>query len=243
MVDIVAFGPHPDDVEIGCAGTLALHTARGHRVAIVDLTRGEMGSNGSPVERWAEAEAAARILGVAERRCLDLPDRGLAGGITAGPLTPAEQLQRCVEALRTLRPRVVLAPWGDDRHPDHVAAHHLLREAVFNAGLGRYETDQEPHRVLRMVFYFINRAAEPSFLVDITGQWPKKIESLFAHASQFRRDGGRVETRLNRDHGLAALVEARDRYFGAQAGTGYAEGFRLADPPVLPGLPDLAARM
>lgn len=235
MYEIVAFGPHPDDVEIGLGGTLALHAARGERVAIVDLTRGEMGSAGTPEQRLAEGEAAARILGVSLRLNLGLPDRGLvcdAGAEGSG----GEQLRRCVEAIRSLRPRVVAIPWREDMHPDHVAAHHLLTAAVFTAAMRKYETESPPHRVAQTVFYFINGGGEPSFLVDITPTWPKKIESLFAHQSQFGRAEGQPATRLNSPTGLLYLTESRNRFFGARIGVELAEGFITREPPLLGGL-------
>lgn len=235
MFDLVAFAPHPDDAELGMGGTLALEAARGRRVAIVDLTRGEMGTGGTPEQRLREGEAAARILGVERRLNLALPDRGLLHG-TGGRGAGGEQLRRVVEAIRRLRPAAVAIPWAPDRHPDHVAAHHLLQEAVFTAALARYETAEAPHRVQRTVFYFINDAVEPSFLVDITSTQAKKIESLFAHASQFVLSAGGVPTPLNVPNGLPDKIAARDRYWGARAGVTYAEGFLTREPPLLPGL-------
>ncbi len=223
QIDLLAFGPHPDDVELGMGGTLALHSDAGYRTAIMDLTRGEMGSNGTPAQRMAEGEEAARILGCAWRRNLGLPDRGL------DPRDP-EQVRKVVEAIRTVRPRVVTVNWGVDRHPDHVAACRLVEEAIFTAGLRRYQTDQEPFRPERVLYYFINDEREPSFYVDITRVHARKVESLFAHRSQFQRDEGTVQTRLNRPTGLPYLVESRDRLFGAKAGVQYAEGFVRMQP-------------
>lgn len=226
-IDLLAIGPHPDDVELGMGGTLAKHKAAGLTTAIVDLTRGEMGSNGSPAERVAEGERAAEILGCAWRRNLGLPDRGL-------DWRDPEQLRRLVTAIRTVRPRVLAANWGADRHPDHSAAHRLIEEAVFTAGLRRYETDQSPFRPARIIFYFINDEQEPSFVVDITPFQAQKIESVFAHVSQFSTSP--YQTRLNRPMGLPYLVESRDRLFGAKAGVQYAEGFIVKQPIILPDL-------
>lgn len=225
-LDLLAIGPHPDDVELGMGGTLALHAATGYRTAIVDLTRGEMGSNGTPAERIAEGEAAARILGCRQRLNLGLPDRGLDH-------RDPEQLRRVVEAIRAYRPRTLAVNWGNDRHPDHQAGCRLVEEAVFTAGLRRYETDQSAYRPARVLYYFINDEAEPSFYVDITKHRAKKIESLFAHASQFALDAGAVETRLNRKAGLPDLVEGRDRLYGAKIGAEYAEGFVTKQPVIM----------
>lgn len=217
-IDLLAIGAHPDDVELGMGGTLALNAALGHKTGIIDLTRGEMGSNGTPSQRVAEGEEAARVLGCQWRRNLHLPDRAL------DPRDP-EQLRRVVEAIRTHRPKVLAVNWGEDRHPDHQLGCRLVEEAVFTSGLRRYETDQPVHRPSRVLYYFINDEAEPSFYVDITVHRTKKIESLFAHVSQFARDAGEVETRLNAKAGLPYLIEARDRLYGAKIGAEYAEGF------------------
>ncbi len=235
MFDIVAFGPHPDDVELGMGGTLALEAARGRRVAIVDLTRGEMGTGGDPEVRQQEAAEAARILGAEVRLNLGLPDRGLVYGAGAQG-SGGEQLRQIVDTVRRLRPRVVAVPWAPDRHPDHVAAHHLLVEAVFTAALRKFCTAEDPHRVEQTVFYFINDAAEPSFFVDITQMQGKKSESLFAYRSQFVAAEGGGATPLNTPYGLPYKIEARDRYWGARVGVAYAEGFLTRQPPLLAGL-------
>jgi N-acetylglucosamine malate deacetylase 1 len=222
-IDILAFGPHPDDVELGMGGTLARHNAAGRTTAVIDLTRGEMGSNGTPAVRIAEGEEAARMLGCAWRSNLALPDRGL-------DYRDPEQLRKAVNAIRAVRPTVVAINWGVDRHPDHGAACRLMEEAVFTAGLRRYETEYEACRPARVIYYFINDEAEPSFYVDITPFQAKKTESVFAHRSQFSAAEDGVETRLNRAGGLPYLVESRDRLFGAKVGVQYAEGFVLKQP-------------
>jgi bacillithiol biosynthesis deacetylase BshB1 len=129
-VDVLAFGPHPDDIEIGIGGTLAKHAALGHRVGLCDLTAGEMGSNGTVAERLAEAEVARDVLGARWRTNLRLPDRAIGSD-------PAH-LQRVAELVRLVRPRVVALPYWSDPHPDHAAASNLVAEAVFSAGLRRY---------------------------------------------------------------------------------------------------------
>lgn len=222
-LDLLAIGPHPDDVELGMGGTLARQNGEGYRTAILDLTRGEMGSNGTPSQRVAEGEAAARILGCAWRSNLALPDRGLDA-------RDPDQLLRLVNAIRAAQPRVLAVNWGVDRHPDHRSACQMVEEAVFTAGLRRYETELPAFRPERLFYYFINDEQEPSFYVDITGHFRTKLESVFAHVSQFRREEADVETRLNRRVGLPHLVESRDRLFGAKAGVEYAEGFLVRQP-------------
>jgi bacillithiol biosynthesis deacetylase BshB1 len=222
-VDLLAIGPHPDDVELGIGGTLAKHASAGYQTAIIDLTRGEMGSNGTPAERVAEGEAAARLLGCAWRTNLGLPDRHLDA-------RDREQMMKLVNAIRAAQPRLIALNWGVDRHPDHVAGCHLVEEAIFNSGLRRYETDYAAFRPTKVIYYFINDEVEPSFYVDISPFQRRKTESLFAHTSQFGATEGTVTTRLNRNGGLPAIVEARDRLFGLKVGVEYAEGFVVRQP-------------
>lgn len=226
MIQVLALGPHPDDVEIGMGGTLARFAASGRPVAVADLTRGEMGSNGTPEQRVAEGEEAGRILGLQFRLNLGLPDRGLTAADPA-------QVRTIVEVIRTHRPAILAIPYGEDRHPDHRAASALCYEAWFNSGLRRYETDQAAYRPT-LVYYFINNEREPSFVVDVTHFYDKKLASLAAHASQFGQ--GEVTTRLNTSSGLLHLMQSRDGLLGARSGVQFAEGFykpellRLDDP-------------
>jgi bacillithiol biosynthesis deacetylase BshB1 len=223
-VDVLAFGPHPDDVEIGIGGTIAKHAAQGHRVGLCDLTAGEMGSNGTVEERLAEAEQAAAILGAAWRANLGLPDRGIG--------TDASHLRLAAEVVRRARPRVVAMPYWSDRHPDHVAASHMLTEAVFNAGLRRYSAEGEPWHPESICYYFINESVPPSFVVDVTGYYETKRQALARHVTQFRPAGSdAVSTRLTTPL-FQQLVESRDAQFGALAGVGFAEGFVIRVPLV-----------
>ena len=150
-VDVLAFGPHPDDIEIGIGATLAKHAALGHRVGLCDLTSGEMGSNGTVAERLVEAEAARAVLGALWRTNLGLPDRAIG----SDPV----HIRRVAEVVRRVRPRVVALPYWSDRHPDHVAASHLVAEAVFNAGLRRYPADGDVWKPDVSCYYFINESA------------------------------------------------------------------------------------
>ena len=154
--DLVVFGPHPDDIEIGLGGTVARHAAAGHRVGLCDLTQGELSSNGTVAQRQSEAAAAAKMLGAAWRANLDWPD----GGIVTSP----ELVRSAVDLLREHRPVAIAIPYWDDRHPDHVAASHVLRAAAFKSGLVRYETDAPPWRPDWVCYYFINDGATPSFV-------------------------------------------------------------------------------
>jgi bacillithiol biosynthesis deacetylase BshB1 len=223
-VDLLAIGPHPDDVELGIGGTLAKLSRAGKTTLICDLTRGEMGSNGTPAGRVAEGEAAAEILGARGRVNLGLPDRYLD---QRDPV----QLRAVVDLIRRERPVQLAVNWGIDRHPDHVAGCALVEEAIFMAGLRRYETEHEAYRPRRVWYYFINDEAIPSVYVDVSAVWAVKQAALAAHVSQFGR--GEASTRLNQTYGLPYIVEARDRLFGGKIGVAYAEGFVTKQPLVV----------
>ena len=223
-VDLLAFGPHPDDVEIGLGGTIARHAALGLAVGLCDLTAGELGTNGTVEERLAEAEAARAALGALWRENLRWPDRGIGKD-------PA-QLDQAVSFVRRHRPRVVAIPYWSDRHPDHEAASAVLREAVFNSGLRRYRSHEEPWRPEWICYYFINDAAAPSFVVDVSDHYDRKRQALDCHATQFERAGrDTAATRLNAPS-LRQLVESRDAQLGALAGVAWAEGFVVREPIV-----------
>jgi bacillithiol biosynthesis deacetylase BshB1 len=227
-VDLLAIGPHPDDIEIGIGGTVAKHTAIGHPVGLCDLTAGEMGSNGTVDERLGEAEAARQVLGAAWRVNLRLPDRALGS---------SDEHARAIAGLvRRSRAKAVAVPYWSDRHPDHVAASRLLTEAVFNAGLRRYVADGDAWKPDWICYYFINDSAAPSFVVDVSSHYETKRRALACHATQFRPAGeSAVATRLTSST-FQQLIESRDAQFGALAGVAFAEGFVVKQPVVRPHL-------
>ena len=227
-VDLLVFGPHPDDIEIGLGGTVARHTAAGQRVGLCDLTRGELSSNGTPEQRLAEAAEAAKVLGVAWRENLAWPD----GGIGATPDT----ITSAVTLIRRCRPRAIAIPYWDDRHPDHVAACQVLREAVFKSGLRRHDTGEDAWRPDWLCYYFINDSQTPSFVVDVTAHYQRKRDALACYRSQFVDTiEGAVPTRLTA-RGFRQLIESRDAQFGALAGVGFAEGVVVREPVERSGL-------
>jgi bacillithiol biosynthesis deacetylase BshB1 len=226
VTDLLVFGPHPDDLEIGLGGTIARHAADGARVGLCDLTAGELGSNGSVDERLGEAEAARVVLGAAWRHNLQWPDRGIG--------RDPSHLDQAVAFIRRHRPGVVAVPYWSDRHPDHAAASQVLTEAVFNAGLRRYQADGDPWKVDWTCYYFINDSAAPSFVVDVSEHYGTKRQALDCHSSQFRAEGS-VATRLNTPL-FRQLIESRDAQFGALAGVRWAEGVVVREPVVRPGL-------
>jgi bacillithiol biosynthesis deacetylase BshB1 len=222
-VDLLVFGPHPDDLEIGAGGIVARHAALGFSVGLCDLTAGEMGSNGTPQERLKEAEAARKALGAAWRENLGWPDRQIGKD-------PAH-LHDAVELIRRSRPRVVAAPYWIDRHPDHAAASGVITEAVFNSGLRKYSASEEPWKVEWICYYFINDSAPPSFVVDVSEYYDRKRAALDCHSSQFKSGPDVVGTRLNSPL-FRQLIESRDAQFGAQSGVTWAEGVVVREPVV-----------
>ncbi len=215
-VDLLVFGPHPDDLEIGLGGTIARHVDQGSWVGLCDMTAGEMGSNGTVEQRLAESEAAREVLGAAWRENLRLPDREIGKS--------PDHLTTVVNFIRRHRPKVVAAPYWSDRHPDHVAASALVTEAVFNAGLRKFKAEGEAWKADWICYYFINDSATPSFVVDVSEHYEKKRRALDCHASQFQRPGsGGAATRLNTPL-FRQLIESRDAQFGALTGVTWAEG-------------------
>ena len=179
--DLAAICAHPDDAELGMGGTLAREAARGRRIALVDLTRGESGSRGTPETRAAEALDAARVLGVAHRESLGLPDARLSSN--------PEARDTVVEALRRLRPRIVLLQHWDQRHPDHAAASRLVYDAAFVAGLRAYRPELgaafRPTKLVYALPTTEGADVAPSFVVDITATFETKMRAIAAFASQF----------------------------------------------------------
>jgi bacillithiol biosynthesis deacetylase BshB1 len=223
-VDVLAFGPHPDDIEIGMGATIAQHVARGLRVGLCDLTRGELGSIGPRVVRMAEAEAAREVLGAAWRVNLGLPDRQLRE-------TP-DQTTRVAELIRACRPSTIALPHWLDRHPDHTAAAQLVGAAAFSSGLRRFAAPGEAWKADWLVYYFINTPGEPSFVVDVSEHYEAKRRALDCHLSQFApADADKASTRLTSPL-FRQLVESRDAQFGALAGVRWAEGFVVREPVV-----------
>lgn len=221
-VDVVAFAPHPDDVELFCGGTMLTAAARGLSTAIVDLTDGELSTNGDRARRARERDDASALLGLATRLALSLPDGSLG--------VDASHRDAVVDALRHLRPKAVLAPFGDDRHPDHAAAARLVRDACFLAGLRRYGAGK-PHRPAKVFRYMLHTPFEPSVVVDVGPVWEERRRLLRVYESQVSRGRDDEPTALN-DGRFVAMLEARAVHYGSLAGVAYAEALHT-DGPVL----------
>lgn len=239
-LDVLAIGAHPDDVELGCGGTLALLARQGRKVGILHLTRGEQGTRGTAEERRAEAEAAARALGAVEMDFLDCGDGGLRSG-------PAEE-DALIAKLRSWRPELVIGPTPRDRHPDHGRAHELVAAACFYAGLrNRAPQAGEAHRPAAVFSYMQHDLFTPSFIVDVSAVWETKIESLRAYRSQLHVDATEKKSEDQPMTKVASpefwqAVEGRARHFGLLVNAALGEPFwsrgplAVADPmSLLPG--------
>jgi bacillithiol biosynthesis deacetylase BshB1 len=222
--DVAGVCAHPDDAELVMGGTLALEAARGRRVCLVDLTRGESGTRGTPETRAAEAQAAALVLGVAHRESLGLPDARLE-------VVP-EHRDRMVEAIRRLRPRVVILQHWKQRHPDHAAASRIVYDASFLAGLRNYRPDLGPAFRPRKLVYAVTmteaKDIPPSFVVDVTSVWETKMRAVAAFASQFTPAPGEAGAQpLDR---FRDAIELAGRRHGQRIGVRYGEGFVTREP-------------
>jgi bacillithiol biosynthesis deacetylase BshB1 len=222
-VDIIFFGAHPDDVELSAGGTVAKLVKDGFRVGIIDLTRGEMGTRGTPQTRKREAQAAAKALGATFRSQLDLGDGNLRTG--------REEELELIAILREWRPRLIVAPYPDDRHPDHTRTGRLVTEASFYSGLKALDTDLRAHRPQSVLYYLQNYIVPPSFVVDVTAAWKTKMRSVAAYKSQFYDPDSKEPKTFISDPKFLEMIEARGKHFGALIGAGYGEAFVTKQPP------------
>jgi bacillithiol biosynthesis deacetylase BshB1 len=217
-VDLLAIAAHRDDVELTCAGTLLRASDAGYRTAILDLTAGESGTRGSAELRAAEAARAADILGVSERRNAGLADAYLQN---------TDDTRRIVvELIRHFAPRTVILPFPVGRHPDHRVASELGRDACFLAGLSRYQAGGEPHRPRKILYALAYREdpLKPTFVVDISEQFDRKLASIRCYASQF--DGAKAAGEIfPTGQDLYSLVETQNAHYGSLIRTRYGEPF------------------
>jgi bacillithiol biosynthesis deacetylase BshB1 len=222
-VDLLAIAAHRDDVELLCGGTMARAAAQGHRTGILDLTQGEMGTDGSADLRGREAEAAAATLGVLARKNAGFPDAGLEN-------TPETRL-RVATFIRAFRPRVVILPYMLGRHPDHRIASQLAYDACFLAGLAKLPVEGPPHRPLKILYSLTYRedAVKPTFVVDITAQMERKMEAVRCYSSQFDGKTWGGEVFPGGDRPLYEQVRMHAARYGALIRTEYGEPFYTAE--------------
>lgn len=232
-VDVVAFGAHPDDVELGCGGTIGKLVEQGYRVGVIDLTEGELGSRGSVSLRREETRKATEILGIHERTNLGLPDGRIENS--------AENQRKLIAAVRHLRPSIVLVGAPETRHPDHADATRLCTSALFYSGLRKIETDSEPWRPAHILHYMQALDFQPTLVVDVSSAWKTKVAAVRAYASQFHNPDytpaeDEPETFVS-DPGFLAFIESRARALGYRVGAEYGEGFLYYHEPF--GVDDL----
>lgn len=222
----LAFGAHPDDVELSCGATLLKIMDEGHRVAVCDLTSGEMGTLGTPETRRQEALHAQQVMGYSAREILDLGDSEL--------FYTQENLHKIIRIIRKHRPVTVFCNPPEERHPDHMKASRLVYDACFYAGLRRIETmldgePQQPHRPQHLLYYIQFRQPEPDIIVDISSTFERSRQGIMAFGSQFYKHDRKEEpvTMINRREFLTGL-EARAHALGELIGAQYGEGFKLS---------------
>ena len=222
-LDLLAIAPHPDDVELTCGGTLLKAAEQGYKTGILDLTAGEMGTRGTPETRLKEAEKAGRVLHVAHRENLRLPDAYLE--------VNRETKLAVAQRIRALQPHTVILPYWEGRHPDHYTAARLAYEGCFLAGLKQLPIEGEafrPFKILYSTVYY--RAVRPTFVVDISPYFNRRYQAILAYHSQFRPKAkdkkSKVDVPLDRLHHEVNLIA---RYYGHLVGVEYAEPFLVKE--------------
>ena len=220
-IDILAFGAHPDDVELAASGTLIKAARGGSMTGLITLSRGEMGTRGTVEMRADEFEKSSRIMGLSVHEMLSLPDGRLA----------SDQISReaVVRKIREYRPAIILLPYWEDRHPDHCAASRIVQESAFLSGLRKLDTGQEPHRPAELIYYMASWEFEPSFVVDISEHFAQKQAVLRCYASQVHNpDRGICEPGTLISSGQYwELLTARAAHYGRLIGKAYGEPFRI----------------
>ena len=217
-LDLLAIAPHPDDVELTSGGTMIKMAQAGYRTGILDLTRGETGTRGTPETRLREAARAAKIMGAKVRRNLGLPDAHLQ--------VCDEYKAAIAEVIREFEPRTVILPYWEGRHPDHYTAGRLCYEACFIAGLKSYPLAGDAFRPFKILYAAAYSDARPTFCVDITKQHERRRQAILSYASQFRpvKKDHRSKVSLPLDE-LEGRMNDTARYYGRMIGVKYAEGF------------------
>lgn len=221
-LDVIVFAAHPDDAELAMGGTIAKLTNSGIKVGVIDLTRGEMSTRGNVQLRNNETDAATEKLKLTFRDNLDIPD----GKIELND----ENLKRAIYVIRKIKPKIIFAPYFNDRHPDHIDANRLIKRAVFTAGLEKFETAediklQQPFRPRKLFYYMQTYNFAPSFIVDITDSFVDKMESIKSYKSQFHNPDSNEPATFISSPEFLDYIEARAKFYGFQIGKKYGEPF------------------
>ena len=230
-VDVLTIAAHPDDIELTCAGTLIKMVDKGYSVGILDLTQGEMGTRGTPAIRAHEADAARAAIGARFRESLNFGDSRLVASI--------ENRYALAEKIRVSRPRTVILPYWEGRHPDHYTAATLGYEACYASGLKQLPVGGTPHRPKKIIYASMYWEVKPSFLVDITSQWDRKLAAINCFASQFAGDLRDVTELYPAWGRLIDRITTQCKYFGHLMGVDYAEPFVVKEAMAVEDIVDL----
>ncbi|MGK9477709.1 bacillithiol biosynthesis deacetylase BshB1 [Melioribacter sp. OK-1-Me] len=216
-LDILIFAAHPDDAELSMGGTIAKLTGEGYKVGIVDLSQGELGTRGTPELRLKEAEEASQILKLTHRENLGFKDGNLKHS--------EDYLRTLIRKIREYKPKIIFAPYFNDRHPDHIGVGNLVKEAFFFSGLPKISTEQKAYRPKRLFYYMQTYEFKPSFVIDISKTFETKMNAVRAYKSQFYNpDSHEPETFISQPNFLK-YIEARAKVFGFKIGKDYGEPF------------------
>jgi len=223
-LDALAFGAHADDVELACSGTIMKLGSLGYKTGVLTLTRGETATRGSAEIRAEEFKAASEMMDLAVHKMLDIPDGRIEDSW--------DNKAKIIKEIRTYKPRIVFAPYWKARHPDHEETSHLVRKAAYLAGLKKLDTDQEPFRPYKVIYYQTRFEFEPSFIVDISDFHDRKVKSILSYKSQFhhhqKSEFGEEETLISHPEFLDR-IETRDKQYGAYIGVRYGEPFLVRE--------------
>lgn len=224
-LDALAFGSHADDVEIGCSGTIIKLGALGHKTGVISLTKGEMATRGTPEIRTEEFDKAAEIMGLSVHKMLDIPDGRIE--------KTWENKIKIIKEIRTYKPRIVFAPYWIARHPDHEQTSQLVHGSAFLSGLKKIDTDQEPFRPNKVIYYQSRFEFKPSFIVDISDFHQQKMKSILAYKSQFhdldKAKNEHIEETLISRPDFLDRIETRDKQYGIYIGVKYGEPFLIRE--------------
>jgi bacillithiol biosynthesis deacetylase BshB1 len=226
QLDVIFFGAHPDDTELSCGGTIIKLAESGKKTGIIDLTRGEYGTRGTEKIRAEETKKAGKILGIKIRENLKLKDTSIEN-------TFSNRL-KIIKLIREYRPKIIFLPFPSDRHPDHIHTSVLVKESAFYSGLAKLKTKlkgkvQTHHRPAKMIYYMQTYTFEPSFIVDITEQFDKKMKAVKCYHSQFYNKNMKGPATFISDKKFIEYIEARAAFYGFQIGVKYGEPFYLEE--------------
>lgn len=226
-LDVLIFAAHPDDAELAMGGTIAKFTKHGLKVGIIDLTRGELGTRGTAETRQREAFQAAGILKLAIRENLDLADGNIE--------IKKENISKIVMSIRKYKPKIIFAPYFNDRHPDHMDASNLVKRAMFSSGLHKYKTaekekQQDHYRPQKLYYYMQTYTFEPSFVIDVSECFETKMKAVKVYSTQFYDPKSvEPETFISKP-GFIKYIESRAQFYGFKIGKEYAEAFYCEEP-------------